>query len=128
MKRYNAVAIATLFLFGCGSSDVGKKAAPAPSSPAPAAPPPSKGWTPAEVTGLKSTCVQNGTYLFPEFQKSQFETYCGCLVDTIASRWTYQDFLSKKNQYLTILESDGSDEGCINKAGFYGGSASRLVR
>lgn len=126
MKYWMATVCLSLFLVSCGKEKPKEPAGNANPPPAPAPAPTNKGWTDTQSQELKTLCVSNGIYYYPEYPETQFRTYCDCIVGAVVSRWSYEEF--NRNREKHIQELADADKVCTDKAGFYTATATRLIR
>jgi hypothetical protein len=121
MKKFAWLALMLIVLSGCGNDQDETNQDPRnnPGTPTPSG---SK-WSSQELQSSTSACAQAGAQQNSSYTMNQWSSFCGCVYNVAATRWTRAEFKNNFNSYYSQLNNDGTISSCLQQAGMSGGNA-----
>ncbi|MBI1860749.1 MAG: hypothetical protein HYR96_07520 [Deltaproteobacteria bacterium] len=114
MKSVLSLIVLSLFVVSCGSNP--PPAPPAPPLPANTVPSNTKGWLQPQWDRIVSNCTANGPRAYPQYNASQWATYCPCVSTLIVNIATPQQWDADPYGVLNQINSQQTDQACQDKA------------
>lgn len=104
------LVVVTFFLFSCGEAEESEETEAGPNA--------TEGtnkWTTEQMYEMNQSC--KSSVLSGPSPPSEANAYnrCGCLNESAAKRWTWDEFAKNTVGYMGVLEADGTIAGCKKK-------------
>jgi hypothetical protein len=78
-------------------------------------------WSLEQISAAKQTCSSAALSSYSSMSSSYAMVYCGCMVESAALRWPYNDYARNEVSYTEQMLADGTVPRCLDSASKFTG-------